>query len=274
MEDSLGTEPFLVYSGDILTDFDLAPLIENISAKQNDVTLALRANRAAARDVDCATARRGHQKQKRARRAITTSPTFPSGTQDFPTHSGRRRRISFIPILVEWIRQGGRIGGVVLNKNKWFNIGTRGGLPRNSSPAREQAWRPAYVKDRAWPIAIAADATVLTERATSRLLFHRLWLRREVRRRYHRKHDPLARCTNCFPKPSPQLYCPLPSERHKALHLTSTSKLKTDLSAASDAHSFSAFGEAESKHRADRERRIGPAVFIGCAVRRSKRSSW
>src|SRR5437016_2814081 len=38
----LGAEPFIVYSGDILTNLPLAPLIEEHFAKGNDVTLALR----------------------------------------------------------------------------------------------------------------------------------------------------------------------------------------------------------------------------------------
>jgi mannose-1-phosphate guanylyltransferase len=41
-ESSLGTEPFVVYSGDILTDIDLHSLIEQHFRAGNDVTLALR----------------------------------------------------------------------------------------------------------------------------------------------------------------------------------------------------------------------------------------
>ena len=42
VESSLGKEPFIVYSGDILTDIDLAPLIDEHFRRRNDVTLALR----------------------------------------------------------------------------------------------------------------------------------------------------------------------------------------------------------------------------------------
>ena len=38
----LGTEPFIVYSGDVLTDLPLEPLIEEHFRSGNDVTLALR----------------------------------------------------------------------------------------------------------------------------------------------------------------------------------------------------------------------------------------
>jgi mannose-1-phosphate guanylyltransferase len=42
VEGLLRDEPFIVYSGDILADFDLAPLIEEHFRAGNDVTLALR----------------------------------------------------------------------------------------------------------------------------------------------------------------------------------------------------------------------------------------
>src|SRR5262245_610914 len=38
----LGTDPFITYSGDILTDLNLGPLIEEHFRRGNDVTLALR----------------------------------------------------------------------------------------------------------------------------------------------------------------------------------------------------------------------------------------
>src|SRR4051794_30879184 len=41
-EGALRDEPFIVYSGDILTDIDLAPLIDEHFAQGNAVTLALR----------------------------------------------------------------------------------------------------------------------------------------------------------------------------------------------------------------------------------------
>ncbi len=42
VERVLRSEPFIVYSGDILTDIDLQPLVEAHFANGNDVTLALR----------------------------------------------------------------------------------------------------------------------------------------------------------------------------------------------------------------------------------------
>jgi NDP-sugar pyrophosphorylase family protein len=41
-EPLFASEPFLTYSGDILTDVDLGPLIDEHFRRGNDVTLALR----------------------------------------------------------------------------------------------------------------------------------------------------------------------------------------------------------------------------------------
>ena len=159
IEDSLGTEPFIVYSGDILTDIDLAPLVEEHFRKQNDVTIALRQTALGA-DV---TLRDGVV-------VAIRSKNEPPGDYDFAGISiwnasvfqriPAATKISFIPILVDWVRQGGRIGGVVLNENKWFNIGARADYLEIHRLLASKSWRPAYVKDRAWPIAIAPDATV------------------------------------------------------------------------------------------------------------------
>ena len=216
IEDSLGTEPFLVYSGDILTDVDLAPLIDEHFRRKNDVTLALR--------------KTGLGEGVAAARwpvAAIRSKNEPPGDYDFADISIWNARfferippatkISFIPILVDWIRQGGRIGGVVLNKNKWFNVGTRADYLEVHRLLASKSWRPTYVKDRAWPIAIAPDATVSPSAQLRRLLFHRIGLRRDDAATIENS-DPLARCTNCFPKPSPQLYCPLPSHGTRLLH--------------------------------------------------------
>ena len=159
VEDSLGSEPFLVYSGDILTDVDLAPLIDEHFQRENDVTLALRETGLGKGVV-----------LRDGRILAIRSKNEPPGDYDYANISIWSRniferipaatKISFIPILVEWIRQGGRIGGVVLNENRWFNIGARGDYLAIHRLIASKFWRPAYVKDRAWPIAIAPDATI------------------------------------------------------------------------------------------------------------------
>ncbi len=159
VEAVLRPEPFLVYSGDILTDIDLAPLLEAHFADGNDVTLALRetglANGVAWKDgrvIDIGK-RHGH-----------------AGTHDFanvsiwnPTIFARipaAQKISFVPILGDWIGQGGKIGGVVLNERKWFNIGSRAGYLDVHRLIAAESWRPAYLSVNDWPTPVAADAQI------------------------------------------------------------------------------------------------------------------
>src|SRR5215831_6175215 len=124
VEDLLTAEPFIVYSGDLLTDFALAPLIEEHLRKENDVTLALRKTGLATgvalkngRIVDIEN-RYGHPGEYDfANVSIWNRTIF----QRIPPG----RSLSFIPIVAEWIGEGGKIGGVVVGDGKWFNIGSR-----------------------------------------------------------------------------------------------------------------------------------------------------
>jgi NDP-sugar pyrophosphorylase family protein len=158
-ETSLRKEPFIVYSGDILTDIDLEPLIEEHFAARNDVTLALR-DTGLAKGVACDGGRVTD---------IGNRYGHP-GTHDFANVSiwnakiFRRipaaTKVSFVPVLGEWIGEGGRIGGVILNERKWFNIGSRAGYLEVHRTIAEDGWRPGYVTDPAWPVSVASDAEV------------------------------------------------------------------------------------------------------------------
>jgi NDP-sugar pyrophosphorylase family protein len=159
VEGLLRPEPFIVYSGDLLTDFALEPLVEEHFRNGNDVTLALRktglAEGVALRDgrvVDIGN-KYGH-----------------AGEYDFANVSVWNREIfqripqaqnlSFIPILAEWIGQGGKIGGVVLGDGKWFNIGSRAEYLEVHRIIKEERWKPAYVAAPEWPVQVAADAAI------------------------------------------------------------------------------------------------------------------
>lgn len=159
VEHALRPEPFIVYSGDILTDIDLAPMIDSHFADGNDVTLALREGGL------------GTDMAVRDGRVVDIAGKFGlPGTCDFagvsiwnPEIFARipaGRKISFIPIVIEWIRQGGQIGGVVLNEKKWFNIGSRDGYLEVHRVIAEENWRPAYVTDEAWPQFVGPEARV------------------------------------------------------------------------------------------------------------------
>jgi mannose-1-phosphate guanylyltransferase len=154
----LGTEPFITYSGDILTDINLEPLLEEHFRSGNDVTLALRETGLAAgvafrdgRVVDIANRYGVVGNYDFANVAVWNPEIF----QRIPPN----QKISFIPIVAEWIGENGRIGGVILNDGKWFNIGSRTEYLDVHRRVSDEQWRPRYVKAQ-WPETIAASAQV------------------------------------------------------------------------------------------------------------------
>ncbi|MEP6685533.1 MAG: sugar phosphate nucleotidyltransferase [Verrucomicrobiota bacterium] len=158
-ESSLGTEPFIVYSGDILTDIDLAPLMEEHFRAGNDVTLALRQTSLASgialengRVVDINN-RYGHVGKYDFANVSVWNPNI---FQRIPPG----KKISFVPILGEWIGQGGKIGGVVRNEGIWFNIGSPAEYLEVHRTIAAQHWKPDHVTTPDWPVSIAGDAMV------------------------------------------------------------------------------------------------------------------
>ena len=158
-ESSLGSEPFIVYSGDILTDIDLPPLIEEHFRAGNDVTLALRQTSLASgialekgRVVDINN-RYGHVgKYDFANVSVWNRDVFQ--------RIAPGKKISFVPILGQWIGQGGKIGGVVHNEGIWFNIGSPAEYLEVHRTITAQKWKPNYVRKPDWPVSIADDAVV------------------------------------------------------------------------------------------------------------------
>jgi len=159
VEADLGVKPFITYSGDILTDVDLQALIDEHFRCGNDVTLALRNTGLAA-----AVAFRNS-------RVVDISNRYGvAGNYDFaniavwnPEIFERippNRKISFIPIITDWIGRGAKIGGVLMNDGKWFNIGSRTEYLDVHRMILREHWVPHCVKMREWPECIAKSAIV------------------------------------------------------------------------------------------------------------------
>jgi mannose-1-phosphate guanylyltransferase len=158
-EQYLGSDPFLTYSGDILTDINLQPLIDEHFHSGNHVTLALRntnlASDVALRDrrvVDIANRHGTKGDVDFANVAVWNSNVF----QQIPP----RQKISFIPILADWIGKGAKIGGLVMNDGKWFNIGSRAEYLDVHRTILREHWAPHYMKVREWPERVAKSAIV------------------------------------------------------------------------------------------------------------------
>ena len=158
VESRLGAKPFITYSGDILTDIDVQPLIDEHFHRGNEVTLALRrtglATAVAFRDgrvVDIANRYGVAGNYDFANIAVWNPGIF--------LRIPPNQKISFIPILVDWIGQSGRIGGVVLDDDRWFNISSRTEYLEVHRVISKERWKPRYVKTPGWlePIAASAD---------------------------------------------------------------------------------------------------------------------
>ena len=159
VERLLKPEAFISYSGDLLSDIDITELIDEHFRAGNDVTLALRETKHSTdvalegnRVVDMA-GRYGRRGRYDFAGVCVWGPgifeRIPPG-----------RHLSYIPVLAEWIGQGGQIGGVVLQEGKWFNIGSRAEYLEVHRVIQEERWRPAYVSEPEWPVQVAADAVV------------------------------------------------------------------------------------------------------------------
>jgi mannose-1-phosphate guanylyltransferase len=158
-ERHFGSDPFVTYSGDILTDVNLQPLIDEHFRRGNDVTLALRetglASEVALRDhrvVDIANRYGTAGNFDFANVAVWNSNIF----QQIPP----RRKISFIPIVADWIGKGAQIGGLVMNDGKWFNIGSRTEYLDVHRTILREHWIPYYVRAPEWPQHVAKSAIV------------------------------------------------------------------------------------------------------------------
>jgi NDP-sugar pyrophosphorylase family protein len=158
IERELGDAPFITYSGDVLTDIRLQPLIDEHFKRGNDVTLALRHTGL------------GSAIAFRENRVVDISNRYGvPGEFDFaniavwnPSIFARippKEKISFIPILGDWIGHGGKIGGVVSEEGKWFNLGSRSEYFEVHRVIAD-GWRAAYVKTSDWFAQIHPSAVV------------------------------------------------------------------------------------------------------------------
>jgi len=163
IESKIGDEPFIVYSGDILTDVAVDQLIEEHFSRQNDVTLALRTTRFL----------RGVHWSVETGRVLDIQGalgTDAKGEYDFagisiwhPSVFSRiqpRTKVSFIPILIEWMKQGGKVGGLPLEEGRWFNIGSSKEYVETHKIIAEEQWVPYYLRAGFWPRRVDPSAQI------------------------------------------------------------------------------------------------------------------
>jgi NDP-sugar pyrophosphorylase family protein len=169
LESRMGGEPFIVYSGDILTDVAIERLLEAHFTQQNEVTLALRSTGLSSVVRWCSETGQilglfGDPKSKTGANHdfAGISVWNPSVFPRIPENT----KISFVPIIVDWLEAGGKIGGVLMEENHWFNVGTRAEYLRLHQFIANEGWLPGYIRDPEWPVRIERSAKVF---ATSRI---------------------------------------------------------------------------------------------------------
>jgi NDP-sugar pyrophosphorylase family protein len=176
----IGQEPFIVYSSDVLTDFDLESLIEEHFRSGNDVTLALRDTGLAAGLTLSADGRVIGVETRNDKPGgydfANVSVWNPEIFSKIPTGI----KISFVPILVDWIGKNGKVGGVVLNDQEWFNIGSRGYLAVHRAII-ERSWKAGLSENGRLAGQSRAQRSCRNHRAFFRLL--RCWCRLCCRKR-------------------------------------------------------------------------------------------
>jgi mannose-1-phosphate guanylyltransferase len=150
--DWFADDPVLVHSGDVVTDINLGAVVDAHFREKNAVTLALRETGLAAQvafdpatgqvvDLQSALGRPAPGLLDYANVAVVNGEILR------PYEPGPR---PLVTVLLDCLRRGCRLGGVVLNGGGWFNIGTRHeylGLHRLLLTA---AWRPAFTPQPWW----------------------------------------------------------------------------------------------------------------------------
>jgi NDP-sugar pyrophosphorylase family protein len=150
-------QTFFVYSGDILTDLPLTALIEEHFRKENDVTLALRST-AVARNVAFQDGQVVDLGQRRGRAGNYDYANISLWNRAAFQRFALGQKISFVPVLADWIGQGGRIGGVVIEEGQWFNLTSPNDYLRVHQTIAELPWRPDYLAENDWPERISPQA--------------------------------------------------------------------------------------------------------------------
>ncbi len=126
--DLVGSDPFLVYNGDILTDLPLSPLIQEHQRTGNVITLALRSTGPARHIAFHAASGRITDIRNKLATGDLCAHQFTgiyAVSPEFLTHLTPGRLESVIPIFLKLIAEGGRIGGIVLDEGHWRDLGNR-----------------------------------------------------------------------------------------------------------------------------------------------------
>lgn len=128
VEDLMRGQPFVVYNGDVLADFPIRPVIDAHLAAGNLATLALRSS-GGPLHVQC-DMEHGRVTDIRGALGGGAGPSFLfTGisvlSPEIFRHIPAAEVVSIIPVYLEILRRGGKIGGFVVDDGLWFDLGNR-----------------------------------------------------------------------------------------------------------------------------------------------------
>lgn len=126
IEDLVRGETIVVHNGDIVTDLPIGPLVERHFREGNEVTLALRSEGG---PLSVQLGEGGRVADICGRIGGARGPAYLfSGVYvvgaDFIRRIPAGQVISVIPVFLDMIRQGARLGAAVLDDGFWMDLGT------------------------------------------------------------------------------------------------------------------------------------------------------
>jgi len=128
VRDLLGAGTFFVYNGDILSDLPLAPAVRAHRDSGNEVTMVLRSSGGPLQVAFDAASGRVSDIGNRV--DATAGPRFLfTGIylvdSRFIDRIPAATKISVVPIFCDMIRTGAKLGGVVIDEGRWWDLGNR-----------------------------------------------------------------------------------------------------------------------------------------------------
>lgn len=158
----LGEKPFVVYNGDVLADFPLDSLFQAHEGSGNLATLALRAEGSERRiqwdsQSGLITDMRGLIGGRSESAYLFTGISIIS--PEVLEHIPDGEIVSIIPILVDLMRSGARIGGVVIDGGAWFDIGNIHSYMEVHAIIASRKHAISYLPET-WPVSIHSGAYI------------------------------------------------------------------------------------------------------------------
>ncbi len=160
IESWIGNEPFIVYNGDVLADFPLAPSLAAHASSGNIATLLLRSSGGPLHIQS----QEGRVLDIRNSIGDSKAPSFLfTGisilSPEIFRHIPQGEVVSIIPTYLSLLRAGIPIGGSVVDDGIWFDLGNRNAYLDAHALFRPGRHRLSYVEEP-WPQTIQAPADI------------------------------------------------------------------------------------------------------------------